>query len=192
MNQSTTPKPLRDERQTPRWLFDYAVKRFGRFEVDLAANRSNRLCPEYFDRERDALAQRWSAIRSYDSSRWARGWCNPPYSAISPWMEKAIGEALIGFETIMLIPTPNGEKRDRMLLDHAVEIEFIIGRVHFPVPAYRGLTKREPGNERGSCFARFAPGARSSGPRISYVLRSDIEPPRPPRKRSAPPLLLEG
>lgn len=47
------------------------------FTVDLAAEAHNAKLPRYFA---DGLHTKWDG---------ERGWCNPPYSAIDPWIAKA-------------------------------------------------------------------------------------------------------
>ena len=190
---SKTPPELRDERQTPRYLYEHAVRRWGPFDIDLAATSANRLCNRCYTMEKGILA---TDLVFYDglSRAWhedlpkGRGWCNPPYSAPDAWIEKAIEEARAGFETLMLLPSLNSDDRDALILDHAVELEHIIGRVQFPFPLVEGAPPigldgeplRNASNNRGSMFVRFAP--RPPGRRepllISYVRRADIQPPR--------------
>lgn len=87
-NKSTTPDAIRQKWQTPRWLFDWAVKRFGQFGIDVAAEKANALCDVYLDEKTDALK---------DGVEWgAEGglaWCNPPYAEPLPWIVKAIQQA---------------------------------------------------------------------------------------------------
>ncbi len=82
-NKSTTPDAIRQKWQTPRWLFDWAVKRFGQFGIDVAAEKENALCDVYLDEKTDALK---------DGVEWgAEGglaWCNPPYAEPMPWMNQ--------------------------------------------------------------------------------------------------------
>lgn len=69
-----------DDRVTPVEVFRPLDERFGPFTVDVAASRANAKCGRYYDRATDGLAQQWASERV---------WCNPPYSAIRPWVEKA-------------------------------------------------------------------------------------------------------
>ncbi|WPJ70603.1 adenine methyltransferase [Escherichia phage vB-Eco-KMB41] len=87
-NKTTTPDAIRQKWQTPRWLFDWAAKRFGQFGIDVAAEKENALCDVYLDEKTDALK---------DGVEWgAEGglaWCNPPYAEPLPWIVKAIQQA---------------------------------------------------------------------------------------------------
>lgn len=68
-----------DDRRTPRAFFD-ALHAERRFTVDAAASDANALLPRYWTRATDGLAQSWEAERV---------WCNPPYSDIAAWVDKA-------------------------------------------------------------------------------------------------------
>lgn len=163
--QSRTPKSERDEYRTPLYLFRYALDLYGRIDVDLAATRENALCGQYFTAADSALELTWHCYG-------VRGWCNPPYSRIDPWIDKARIEADEGFETIMLLPSLNGDARDATLLHHAAELTFIVGRIGFIRPNGQVAT----GNNRGSCLASFrSRGCSVSTPRIRYAYRDAIK-----------------
>lgn len=85
----TTPQQaLRDDvddRGTQPHIFESFDERFGPFTLDVAAAAHNAKCARYYDRDADGLRQPWGR---------SRVWCNPPYSAIEPWIRKAWGEWL--------------------------------------------------------------------------------------------------
>ena len=135
---SYTPTNERDEYETPGYLMEYIRRKWGPL-YDLACTEENAKFVR-FGFAIDSLKidwHQWGVI----------GFCNPPYSDIEPWLEKAIREQAQGFTTVFLIPTPNGEQRDH-LIAKASEIEFIIGRIAFLRPD--GTEAR--GNTRGSCI----------------------------------------
>lgn len=70
-----------DDRGTTAELFGYCSDRWGPFDLDVAAAEHNAKCDHWFSIDDDGLAQSWSG---------ARVWCNPPYSDIRPWVEKAL------------------------------------------------------------------------------------------------------
>lgn len=72
-----------DDRCTPPELFGPLAERFGGFTLDVAAAPHNAKCERFFTIEDDGLAQSWAGERV---------WCNPPYSDIRPWVEKAWAE----------------------------------------------------------------------------------------------------
>lgn len=126
-----------DERITPQWLFD-EYDRLHHFTVDAAANASNTKCIRYFDRASDGLVQSW---------RGERVWCNPPYSNIKAWTEKAFIEtSLDGCElVVMLLPANRTEQawwqafieplRDQ---NDGIRTRFLAKRINFGVPGNEG------------------------------------------------------
>ena len=165
-NSTTAPKK-RDSWQTPQWLFDYADSLFV-FDFDLAASESNHKCERYFDIEDNALTQSW--FRAGNTL-----YCNPPYSNIKPWLEKAWETAQTGREVVILCPTPNGESSYR---DHvfgkASEIIFINGRVAFELPNDDGTTTPIAGNTRGSCLIIY--NRRYEGQTaLSWIDRDEVK-----------------
>ena len=120
----------------PIGIYKYASMVWGPFDVNL---------------EDDSLRKNW---RSYGT----KGWLYPPYSNITPWIEKALRESERGFSTLMLIPTLNGEAHDSLIIEKAATLMFIIGK----------------DGPRGSMFAWFAPNHYKKHPSIDSVYRSDI------------------
>jgi len=122
------PRPEVDDRATAPEVFGPLHDRFG-FTVDVAALPHNAKLPRYFTPEVDGLAQSWAGERV---------WCNPSYSSIEPWVQKAWAEWDAGAELIvMLLPANRTEqgwwqrhvepaRRARLL-----EVEFLPGRMRF-------------------------------------------------------------
>lgn len=142
---STTPLDERDEWRTPAWLYAWAVERFGPFDFDLAASDANALCDRYFTRREDSLRQGWCAHAS-------RAWCNPPYSDVRPWIEKAIDEAQSGLASTWLIPAFRGDVyHAEHTQRYAAEIVLISPRV-----AFIGADgKPKAGNTGGNMLVHF-------------------------------------
>lgn len=124
---TTGPSPMPTSRQ-----------RF-RFTVDAAASAGNAKLPRFWTVDDDALTQVW---------RGERVWCNPPYSDIRPWVEKAWSE-LHGWNDdwgktviVMLLPANRTEQRwwqdliepERDQRDSALRVEFLPGRMRFDRP----------------------------------------------------------
>lgn len=165
---STTPLGERNEARTPPYAFWWAQeRRFKRkFAVDVAATAANALCERYITKEQDALAfsTRWGQVGELV-------WCNPPYDRITPWLRRAIEEARRGVESVMLIPTPNGDTRDRLIYEYATSITMVCGRMRFLRP--NGEQMKTP--ERGSCFVHFATALPPAGDiRMDWVLRDSM------------------
>lgn len=145
---SKTPESERDSWRTPQYIFNYARKIVGLFDYDTACTHRNKMAhPVWagFDHN-DALLVDWEGLL----------WCNPPYSNIGPWIDKAISSNAI---TVMLIPSPNGENYYQKLIDHSHEIA-IQGRISF----IGADGKPKNGNTRGSSLFiinGYAKGSRS-------------------------------
>ena len=92
-----------DDRRTRRDFFDPLHARWG-FTVDAAASAKNALLPRFWTRETNALVQPW---------RNERVWCNPPFSGIAPWIEKAWREMRDGgcLLVVMLLPANRCEQK---------------------------------------------------------------------------------
>ncbi len=134
-----------DDRATTPETFAPLNERY-RFSIDVAAAAHNTKCDRYFTADDDGLAQPWDGERV---------WCNPPYSDIASWVEKAWWEITEegGAElVVMLLPANRTEQtwwqrmvepfRDRP--DSVLRTEFLPGRIRFIA---QGKTEVGP-NER--------------------------------------------
>jgi phage N-6-adenine-methyltransferase len=120
-----------DERITPAKIFDPLHQEFG-FTLDVAANASNAKTPAFFHLASDGLSQSWAGHRV---------WCNPPYSDIRPWIEKAWEEFGPCPLIAMLLPANRTEQRwwqDLIELRRdgrgPLETRFYRGRFNFGLP----------------------------------------------------------
>jgi len=125
-----------DSRGTPLEVFSPIDHRY-RFTIDVAADENNTKCERFYDREADGLAQDWAGERV---------WCNPPYSDIRPWVEKAWSEwrSLTPPECIVfLLPANRTEQRwwqdlvepFRDHVDNELFVVFLRGRIGFLQPS---------------------------------------------------------
>ncbi len=69
-----------DDRGTTPADFGKFDSWLGPFTLDVAASDRNAKCSRYFTFTQDGLRQSWAGERV---------WCNPPYSRIGPWIDKA-------------------------------------------------------------------------------------------------------
>ena len=111
-----------DEWETPKYLFDKWNELY-HFNLDVSANRDNYKCVNYFDKRQNGLIQQWHG----------NVWCNPPYSNVSKWVEKASMEMYRGVTTVMLIPARTDTRWFHQFIYKRteVQIEFIKGRLKF-------------------------------------------------------------
>lgn len=122
--------PSVDDRATTPELFAALHERFG-FTLDVAAAEHNAKLARYLDEARDGLVQPWDGERV---------WCNPPYSDIRPWVEKAWAESCP--LVVMILPANRTEQGwwqelvepYRGRAGSPLTVEFMAGRVRFIAP----------------------------------------------------------
>ena len=120
-----------DDRGTPPEVFGPQHELYD-FTVDVAANAANAKVERFIDRAEDGLKADWTGERV---------WCNPPFSAIGPWVEKAWAEEGCPL-IVMLLPANRTEqgwwqdhvepRRDRE--GSPLRVTFLRGRPRFLLP----------------------------------------------------------
>ena len=127
-----------DDRWTPPEIFDPLHAEYD-FTLDVAASVENAKCAAYYTLEQDGLSQPWTG----------RVWCNPPYSNIGAWVEKAWKAMMTdAVESItMLLPANRTEQkwwqnyvepyRDGGRVDWGIDlsVRFLPGRPRFFRPS---------------------------------------------------------
>ena len=112
-----------DEWATPIDLFNELNNEFN-FNLDPCATEKNHKCENYFTVDDDGLEKLWGGYRVF---------CNPPYSQIAKWVEKAYRETTQNDNTlvVMLIPSRTDTKYFQDFIYHRTEIRFVRGRLKF-------------------------------------------------------------
>ena len=159
-NNSNTPMNIRDLWQTPKPLFDRLDQEFD-FTCDVAASDSNRLCEAYIDEGDNALDIVWGDVN----------WCNPPYSDIGSWIDKASKEHKRGCTTVMLVPADTSVKWFKRAYDSCNEIRFISGRLSF-INADTQLPVN--GNNKGSMLLIWYARLPSTNFNVKLIDRCDL------------------
>lgn len=120
-NRGSVPGFSRDDWRTPPPLFRAIQAHLGLFCIaDMAADRENALCPIWFGKDFDTLAQPaediaariLKALPNPDPAHHAL-WCNPPYSAegLEAWMRKGRHvSAVTRLPWVMLLPASRTEQ----------------------------------------------------------------------------------
>lgn len=134
-----------DDRATTAADFARFDTALGPFTIDVAAAAHNAKCAKYFTFDDNGLTQSWASERV---------WCNPPYSRIGSWVEKAWREHQASDGIAMLLPANRTEQgwwqqmvepyRDRG--DSPLSVVFLPGRMRFIAPgsARIGPNERPP------------------------------------------------
>lgn len=111
-----------DEWETPQHLFDELNREFD-FDLDPCATHENHKCLIYYTEEQDGLKQDWRGHKVF---------CNPPYSKIDMWVEKAYREGTKDNTIVcLLIPSRTDTKYFHDYILHRSEIRFVKGRIKF-------------------------------------------------------------
>lgn len=100
------PKDRNDDWATPAdlvRLIEHYLFEDKQFDLDACADATNAKCMDFFDKETDGLAQDWA-------TEYRRVWCNPPYSQVAAWMEKAYCQSLKGCTVACLVPASTETK----------------------------------------------------------------------------------
>ena len=134
--------PAVDDRATSPEVFGPLHQRF-RFTIDVAASAANTKLERFYSIEDDGLDLPWYGERV---------WCNPPYSNIRPWVEKAWAEWPFAELIVMLVPANRTEqgwwqelvepKRDQLGYED-LRTEFLPGRLRFIAPGADGIGPNE-------------------------------------------------
>lgn len=121
-----------DDRGTPPELFD-PINAVHRFTMDVAAAPHNAKCSTYYTQADNGLVQPWAGSV----------WCNPPYSDLYAWVEKAWAEwdTDVPSTIVMLLPANRPEQKwwqewVEPYRDNGgpLSVRFLAGRPRFIMP----------------------------------------------------------
>ena len=159
-HKSFTPVNIKDLWQTPKGLFAKLNEEFN-FTCDVAASLENKLCDLSYGEMENALNQQW-----FDCN-----WCNPPYSSITPWVNKAIEQHELGRTTVMLIPADTSVKWFKLAYESCNEVRFISGRISF---INADTQKPVNGNNKGSVLFIWRGNAPKNSHTVTLINRDDF------------------
>ncbi len=111
-----------DEWETPADFFEKLNSEFS-FTLDPCANSDNHKCDKFYTVKDNGLLQKWGGHRVF---------CNPPYSDISKWVEKAFRESRNDYTiVVLLIPARTDTRYFHDFILNRAEIRFVKGRLKF-------------------------------------------------------------
>jgi len=119
----------KDNWGTPPWLF-HRCSRIWDFRLDACAEKWSAKCDQWYGVKKDGLKNPWR--------KWT--WCNPPYSNIEAWLEKASKERMRGASSVILMPSRTDTRAWHRYAPQASRVFFIKGRLKFIDP--NGLCER--------------------------------------------------
>ena len=160
-NKSNTPENIRDLWQTPTEIFNKLDQEFC-FTCDVAASDMNHLVSVYLTEYDDALNETWHDVN----------YCNPPYSSITPWVQKAIVEHKeYDKTTVMLVPADTSVKWFKLAYESCNEVRFISGRISF---INAETQKPVNGNNKGSVLFIWRGCAPKNSHTVTLIERDDF------------------
>lgn len=124
-----------DEWETPQKIFDNLNQEFN-FNLDVAASHQNRKCAQYFTQYDNSLNKIWTHYDVINEQIIdGRVWCNPPYSKVKEFLEKATKEFNnYNCKCIVFLTFANTDTNwfhDYCYNKPNVELRFLKGRLKF-------------------------------------------------------------
>jgi site-specific DNA-methyltransferase (adenine-specific) len=111
-----------DEWATPQDVYDSLDAEF-HFTLDPCATDDNHKCEVYYTIDDNGLLQNWGGQTVF---------CNPPYSRIGEWVEKAYRESRKdNTVVVLLIPSRTDTRYFHNFIYQRAEIRFVRGRIKF-------------------------------------------------------------
>ena len=119
---------INQHRETPADLFEALNQEF-RFDIDVAADRSNRACHVWITEHQDAMKTPW-----FPEGR-ESAFCNPPWESVHKWFDRACGETQRTYgSTAVVVSHVTCAAKSVPWLEKADEIRFLVPRPQFKVP----------------------------------------------------------
>lgn len=109
---------------TPWAVFWEISRLYGPFDIDVCATQETAKCPRFFTEKDNALVQPWEG----------RCFMNPPYSNVSPWLEKAVAETKRGVTTVALLKHDHSTGWWKKWVEPYGKVHYWPHRIKFDVP----------------------------------------------------------
>lgn len=138
---------LRQEWETPPDFWE-ALNGVFQFQIDVCASKSNTKCGLFFDADFSSLYEHAAWVRKHTNGQGhSRAWCNPGFSDVLPWHEKAYAEAQKSPSAVVVVIGIPGASQEwyKFAQTHADEIIDLSPRVHYlaPWPLKQSSNNRE-------------------------------------------------
>ncbi len=116
---------------TPSAFLAQVVEEFGPFELDVAAQAHNAVCPDYLSPSLDALGEVDWVLPNMKKRL---VWMNPPWGrGVGAWVEKASQQCFEQQLTVVCLLPANTDTGwwHKVIMKHADEVRLVRGRLHF-------------------------------------------------------------
>ena len=153
---STTQEGEGDKRQTPIAVVS-RIQELIRipFVHDVCAEYKTAKCVSFWTKEDDAFSKDWLEPLT-DFSLPGALWCNPPFSDIKPWIQRAYETAMRGGIVVVLTPDDRSVSWYQEFIEDKAQIVYVPNkRISFEDG--EGIPQR--GNPKGSVISVFLPMA---------------------------------
>lgn len=129
---NVSEKELRDSWGTPPDFWKWVDEIF-HFNIDACATPKNKKCPRAL--YTDSLNKSWGRFTEGDTENWSV-WCNPGYSDVTPWLEKAYSETQKDpdMTAVVLTHAGIGTRWFRKYSELADSIWLLTPRINFIAP----------------------------------------------------------
>jgi phage N-6-adenine-methyltransferase len=91
----------KQDHPTPPEFIRAVEQKFGKLDIDLAANKENAKAPRFISEEQNSLTTNWAQLGGLL-------WLNPPFAHIEPWAAKCRMAAENGARILLLTPASVG------------------------------------------------------------------------------------
>ena len=138
---STTPKEEKDLAQTPVWFMKSLEYHLGtKINLDVCCLEATAKADIYYsllEHGSDCLVEDWVTDWqeiTEDNTSYPTAYCNPPFSNILPFIDKAIYEVGLGAEVVMMLPNNPETSYIRKAKKYATKIIEMPFRLKFVRP----------------------------------------------------------
>mgnify|MGYP003645079863 FL=1 len=130
MNNTTTPETEQDCAQTPWWFIESLEAYTNlKIELDVCCAPKTAKARQFY-----SLDEGVDSVNGLESPWRKTNWCNPPYSGITPWVEKSYAESISRKTTLMLIPDKSEVGYTRLARHYADTVIHMPFRLNFLRP----------------------------------------------------------
>ena len=152
---SKTPKGEGDKRQTPKEVIARIQTLINMPLVhDVAAEPHTAKCASYWTIDDDALSKSWVEPMLNVASLTKALWMNPPYSNITPWVQKAVDAARNGVIVVGCLPDDRSVSWYQQYVEDKAQIIYVPDR-RISFEDGEGVPQR--GNPKGTVFPVWMP-----------------------------------
>lgn len=166
--ESNTPETEKDLAQTPMWFIESltSLLGIGHFDLDVCALEKTKKAATCY-----SLAERGENCLELHWGQW--NWLNPPFSDITPFLEKAVNQSLSGYKNTAAIMPNNPEtgyiRYAKQYADVIIEMPFRLKFIRPDGTPFLDKKGKEQSPQFSCLVAIFTPiGSKRKNPSHMY------------------------